>query len=58
MNTTIVVRTKTRDELKQMGLKGQTYDQVINELIRLKRNNQSSLDSRFGSLQPSKSSSP
>ena len=49
MTTTIIVKTKTRNELKQIGLKGQTYGQVINELIRLKRNGQALLDSRFAS---------
>jgi hypothetical protein len=58
MTTTIIVKTKTRNELKQIGLKGQTYDQVINELIRLKRNGQALLDSRFASQQSSDSSSP
>ena len=52
MNTTIIVKTKTRDELKQMGLKGQTYDEVITGLMRLKRN------SRFVNVQSSESSSP
>jgi hypothetical protein len=30
---TILLETKTRDELKALGRKGQTYDQLILELI-------------------------
>jgi hypothetical protein len=56
MNTSIIVKRETRDELKQMGLKGQTYDQVINDLIRLKRYNQNPLELKFGSLRSSESS--
>lgn len=58
MRTTIIIETKTREDLKQLGTKGQTYDQLINELIVLKRNRQDPLDSRMTSLQPSGSSSP
>jgi hypothetical protein len=39
--TTIVVESKTRDLLKEMGSKGQTYDQLIKELIKTKRNRDS-----------------
>jgi uncharacterized protein DUF2399 len=35
MSTSIIITRETRDELKKMGLKGQTYDLVISELIRL-----------------------
>ncbi|HEY7082510.1 MAG TPA: hypothetical protein VH500_22705 [Nitrososphaeraceae archaeon] len=30
---TILLETKTRDELKALGRKGQTYDQILLELI-------------------------
>ncbi|HEY7082343.1 MAG TPA: hypothetical protein VH500_21855 [Nitrososphaeraceae archaeon] len=30
---TILLETKTRDDLKTLGRKGQTYDQLILELI-------------------------
>jgi hypothetical protein len=30
---TILLETKTRDELKALGRKGQTYDQLILEMI-------------------------
>jgi hypothetical protein len=36
--TTIVIQNETRKLLKQIGKKGQTYDQIIEELIRLKSN--------------------
>lgn len=36
MTTTIIVSSKTRDLLKQIGAKGQTYDQIIAELLALK----------------------
>jgi hypothetical protein len=38
MNTTILIKRKTRNELRDIGSKGQTYDQLITELIRLKKN--------------------
>jgi hypothetical protein len=33
---TILVESRTRELLKELGKKDQTYDQVINELIQLK----------------------
>ncbi len=33
MPTTIMVENETRDILRQMGYKGETYDQVIRNLI-------------------------
>lgn len=38
MSTTILLKRKTRNELRDIGSKGQTYDELINELIKLKRN--------------------
>ncbi|MDQ3967154.1 MAG: hypothetical protein M3275_02015 [Thermoproteota archaeon] len=32
-NTTIVLKIATRDWLKQIGKKGQSYDEVIRDLI-------------------------
>ena len=32
--TTILVEKKTRDRLRKIGFKGQTYDQVISELLK------------------------
>jgi len=33
MGTTIMIRTETRDVLRQMGFKGETYDQIIRNLV-------------------------
>jgi hypothetical protein len=32
-NTTILIRNVTRDKLKRIGRKDQTYDELINQLI-------------------------
>jgi len=34
MHTTIIVNKDTRDNLKKIGQKGQTYDNLIQELIK------------------------
>lgn len=34
--STIAISRNTRDMLKELGHKGQTYDQLINELIKAK----------------------
>ena len=31
--TTIAVRPKTREKLKRFGMKGESYDEVINRLL-------------------------
>lgn len=36
--STILIESKTRDQLKQIGRKGQTYDQILRELVILKNN--------------------
>ena len=41
MNTTINKKRKTRNDLRDIGSKGQTYDQLISELIKLKKNTMS-----------------
>lgn len=48
-NGTILVRNKTRERLKLVGVKGQTYDDVINQLIDIKAKNanRNLLDPRF-----------
>ena len=35
---TILIKEETKDRLKKLGCKGQTYDQIINELVDLKFN--------------------
>jgi hypothetical protein len=37
VKTTILVETHTRDRLKQLGMKGQTYDWIINGLMNTTR---------------------
>ena len=54
---TILVQRKTRTQLKEIGRKGQTYDQVISELLDFRKNMMDPLDSRIDSLPPSGSSS-
>ena len=51
--TTILIESTTRELLRQIGRKNQTYDQLINELINSKSGN--SLERRFESLQSSES---
>ncbi|PWU79310.1 MAG: hypothetical protein DLM72_18140 [Candidatus Nitrosopolaris wilkensis] len=53
--TTILVEDSTREQLRHIGTKGQTYDDVINGLIDATKTKQDSLDRRFGSLQSSES---
>ncbi len=33
MKTTIVLSTETRDQLKELGKKGETYDEILNKLL-------------------------
>jgi hypothetical protein len=57
MKSTIILERATRELLKMIGRKGQTYDQLIVELIKSKENNQDSLDSRHANLASSESTS-
>ena len=52
--STILIESKTRENLKQLGMKGQTYDQLINDLI-MKTKGKDSPDRRIESLQSSES---
>jgi hypothetical protein len=47
---TILVETRTRELLKELGKKAQTYDQVINELIQTKRKIEVNVDGEVQSL--------
>lgn len=47
VGTTILIRHVTLERLKQIGLKGQTYDDLINELIYFRDRTQDSLDQRL-----------
>lgn len=37
--TTIQVSTKTRDELKEIGKKGETYDEIVKNLLQVYKKN-------------------
>ena len=56
--TTILVESRTREKLRHIGRKNQTYDELINELIETKISDRDSLESGFASLQSSESSGP
>ena len=34
MRTTIILKTNTRDQLRKFGRKEQTYDDIVNELLK------------------------
>ena len=56
--TTILVDNTTRELLRQIGRKNQTYDQLLNELIKTKKDRKTdSLESRIETLQSSESTS-
>ena len=57
--STIAISRGSRDMLKKLGNKGQTYDEIIQYLVGLKRKKeQDSPDREVGSLQSSESRSP
>jgi hypothetical protein len=58
--STIAISRSTRDMLKELGRKGQTYDELIQDLIEQKRmkKEQDSPDRRLETLQSSESRSP
>ena len=45
-SSTILIRNTTRERLKRIGSKAQTYDQLINRLIDLSRNKKYDPDNR------------
>ena len=55
--STIAISRSTRDMLKELGHKGQTYDQLIQDLIEQNgmKKKQDSPDRRFETLQSSES---
>jgi hypothetical protein len=57
---TIAISRSTRDMLKELGHKGQTYDELIQALVGRKKikKDQDSPDRRFDTLQSSESRSP
>jgi hypothetical protein len=57
--STIAISRGSRDMLKKLGNKGQTYDEIIQDLVGLKRKKeQDSPDREVGSLQSSESRNP
>jgi predicted CopG family antitoxin len=57
--STIAISRSSRDMLKKLGNKGQTYDEIIQDLVGLKRKKeQDSPDREVGSLQSSESRNP
>jgi hypothetical protein len=62
MRTTILIETETRELLREIGKKNQTYDQLINELVGHKRKeiqrDQDSPDRRLETLQSIESRRP
>jgi hypothetical protein len=57
--STIAISRSSRDMLKKLGNKGQTYDEIIQYLVGLKRKKeQDSPDREVGSLQSSESRNP
>jgi hypothetical protein len=52
--STIGIRRDTRELLKSLGKKGDTYDELIRRLVNMNmKNSKDSLDGRVGSLQSS-----
>ena len=58
--STIAISRSTRDMLKELGRKGETYDELIQDLIEQKRmkKEQDSPDRRLETLQSSESRNP
>jgi hypothetical protein len=56
--STIAISRDTGELLKILGKKGDTYDELIRQLVRMKiKNSKHSLDNGFASLQSSESHS-
>jgi hypothetical protein len=58
LQSTIAISRSTRDILKQIGNKSQTYDEIINELIQLKENWKQDLLDRNGIGTPDDQANP
>jgi hypothetical protein len=43
-DSTILVKNGTRERLKRIGYKGQSYDELFNRLLDLKSNEEDTLD--------------
>jgi hypothetical protein len=49
-DSTILVKNGTRERLKRIGYKGQSYDELINRLLDLKSNIGDTLDRRIRNI--------
>lgn len=59
MKSSILIDVSTRKNLKRIGWKGQTYDEIIRQLLEFKRkNNIDPVDRRIENMQSSGSSIP
>jgi hypothetical protein len=58
MKTSIVIENSTRELLKHIARKDQTYDRLINALIKLRKSSEDSLEDGIASLRSSESSNP
>jgi predicted CopG family antitoxin len=56
--STIQIKNGTRERLKRIGHKGQSYDEVINRLLDLKTNKRDLIDRRVQSIESSQSPNP
>jgi predicted CopG family antitoxin len=54
MKSTIIVQRSTRERLKQVGRKGESYDDLINALLDMKK--ESSFESGFETPSPKRES--
>jgi predicted CopG family antitoxin len=46
--TTILVRDETRERLKEIGKKGESYDELINQLLENKRDGRTQVSNHPG----------
>jgi hypothetical protein len=54
---TILIKNRTRERLKQAGVKGQTYDELINQLIDTRKKSIDSHEGGFATMQSGESAS-
>lgn len=56
--STILIESVTREKLKQIGRKGESYDDLINHLLLLQKKKLGSLDDRIETPESSESTGP
>ncbi len=52
VKTIILIENKTREILKTVGRKDQTYDDIINELLRIRKKNTIQFDNNYVKKEP------